>query len=107
MTDFTAYPSATVNTWAIMTAPSSAVFTLFSRFWKYTEDYYADQCDWENCVEEASTGYLDLWISPCFAYSITFNEANAISAERSYGGGWVYFTYTYEAIQAQDFSVRT
>jgi hypothetical protein len=38
---------------------------------------------------------------------VQFGEASAISDERAYRGGWVYLTYTYEAVTALDHTVRT
>jgi hypothetical protein len=80
---------------------------MFPRFWKYTEPYYHAECDWEDCVEEYTVGVMDLWVTPCFAYQIQFNEVSAISAEKAYTGGWVYITYSYVSETATNYSVQT
>jgi hypothetical protein len=50
VTDFTPYPTATINTWVQLDQPSAAIFTMFPRFWKAMKPYCDDECDWEDCL---------------------------------------------------------
>jgi hypothetical protein len=68
---------------------------MFPRFWSALKPYCDEECDWEDCLQRYSYGVIDLWVTPCNAFQLTFNEVTATSEEKAYTGGWVYVTYSY------------
>jgi hypothetical protein len=92
-----------LNYWVAVEEPSSTIFAMYSHFWKYTENYYDGECDWIDCCEDYETGLVDLWITPCFAYSVTFGNTVAVSEERAYPGGWKYVEFNFKNEEATNF----